>query len=220
MNRTRVLGAVLLALLLAHLSWAADRLAATVHPDHLTLSWTANPATTQTITWRTDTTATAGRVQYQAGATLTAAKEVTATARAFTTDLQATRLFTATLTHLAPHAKYAYRVGDGKNWSETHTFTTADPACTHFTFLVFGDSQSDPGSGYAVWGKTAHNAYHAYPAAKFMMNLGDLVDVGPERRPLECLVRGRARRPGHPSGDARRRQPRVYVGAQSGRAHR
>ncbi len=45
-------------------------------------------------------------------------------------------------------------------------------------FLVFGDSQSNPQPGYLEWGKTVTQAAQAYPAAKFMVNMGDLVDIG------------------------------------------
>ena len=38
---------------------------ATATPEHITLSWTGNPTTTQTITWRTISTDTKGEVQYR-----------------------------------------------------------------------------------------------------------------------------------------------------------
>ncbi|AGY76902.1 MULTISPECIES: fibronectin type III domain-containing protein [Clostridium] len=37
----------------------------TVKPDHITLTWTKDPKTTQTITWRTSTNVTKGLVQYK-----------------------------------------------------------------------------------------------------------------------------------------------------------
>ena len=121
---------------------------------------------------------TAGRVQYQAGEELTAPEEAKAAPRAFETDLQAARLFTATLTGLTPATTYTYRVGAGEHWSEPRRFTTADPKATRVQFLVFGDSQSNPHPGYLEWGKTVEEAAHACPDAKFMVNMGDLVDVG------------------------------------------
>ncbi|VVB63269.1 Uncharacterised protein [uncultured archaeon] len=37
---------------------------ATAVPDHVTLSWVSDPMTTQTVTWRTDSTIGTGIVQY------------------------------------------------------------------------------------------------------------------------------------------------------------
>ena len=45
---------------------------ATKSPDHITLTWTGNSATTMTVTWRTDPTVESGFVQYQEGTTISA----------------------------------------------------------------------------------------------------------------------------------------------------
>ena len=150
-------------------------------PDHVTLTWSGNPATTMTITWRTDTTVTAGMVQFAPGTRLTTKmNSATAIGREFTTDLGATRLFTATLSGLAAKTQYAYRVGDGAHWSDAHTFTTADPRARAVKFLIFGDSQSLAigRAPYTVWRTTVHNAYAANADARFFVNVGDLVDTG------------------------------------------
>lgn len=154
---------------------------ATAIPDHVTLTWTGNPSTTMTITWRTDTSVSTGFVEYQDGTALTNTPlRIRACSSNFTTDLQATRLFNATLTSLTPGTKYTYRVGDGKHWSTAHTFSTAVPNCKKFKFLVFGDSQSAPTGNppYGLWRENVHNAYRKNPDARFMVNVGDLVDRG------------------------------------------
>ena len=154
---------------------------ATPFPDHITLTWTADPATTMTVTWRTDTTVTSGLVQFQGGEVLSSSVQQTeAIARDFTTDLGRMRLFTATLAGLSPNTKYAYRVGDEDHWSSTNHFSTADPKSRSFKFLIFGDSQSSVKveSPYAAWAITIQNAYEANPDAKFMVHVGDLVDYG------------------------------------------
>ncbi|MEN6356461.1 MAG: metallophosphoesterase family protein [Armatimonadota bacterium] len=157
---------------------------ASASPDHVTLTWADNPATTMTVTWRTDNTTATGSVEYQKyqkSAAFTAnAKYATSHSADFTTDLQATHLFTATLKGLEPNTKYLYRVGNQGHWSANHSFTTANPSSKSFKFLVFGDSQSvaDGNFPYGVWSKTLHNAYSANPDARFFVNMGDLVDTG------------------------------------------
>ncbi len=154
---------------------------ATATPDHIALTWTGNPETTMTITWRTDSIVTSGMVQYQKGSKLSKkAKQAKAEPRDFVTDLGATRLFTATLTNLSPNTRYSYRVGDGEHWSDLSTFSTAKRKLRAFKFLVFGDSQAplSPGEPYGNWRKTLHNAFGANPDAKFMVNVGDMVDYG------------------------------------------
>lgn len=154
---------------------------ATAVPDHVTLTWTGDPARTMTVTWRTDDTVTFGVVQYQAGSALSdKAEQVNAVASDFATDLGPSRLFTANLTGLSASTKYTYRAGDGQHWSDLHAFTTAAAKPGDFKFLVFGDSQSSTSgdSPYGDWRRTVHNAYKANPSAKFMVNLGDLVGTG------------------------------------------
>ncbi len=154
---------------------------ALVVPDHIVLTLCGDPASTITITWRTDPTVASGMVQYQRGDELSeAALQAKAESREFVTDLGASRLFTARLVDLAPNARYSYRVGDGKNWSELLSFRTADPEALALKFFIFGDSQS-PARGespYGEWRETLHSAYRANPGAEFLVNVGDLVDLG------------------------------------------
>jgi len=162
---------------------------ATSSPDHITLTWTSNPSTTMTITWRTDSKISTGSVEYQNGTSLiTAEQHKAASLSNFTTDLQATHLFTATLTGLTPNTKYWYRVGGGGHWSKTNTFTTEGLKTKAFKFLVFGDSQSSTSGeySYSVWHNTLHHAYSANQDARFIVNIGDLVDVGQSGAHWNC----------------------------------
>jgi len=154
---------------------------ATNIPDHITLTWTADPATTMTVTWRTALTVTSGIVQFQEGERLSKeARQAKADVYEFAADIGPSKLWSATLVNLKPRHKYSYRVGDGEHWSEMLSFSTADPKTRNFKFLIFGDSQS-PLTGdppYNLWRNTIHDAYNANPDAKFIVNVGDLVDYG------------------------------------------
>ncbi len=174
---------ILLAVLVlqAPSSGQTSKTGASATPDHVALTWTGSPETTITITWRTDTVVTSGLVQYQKGNKLSKkAQEVKAQPRDFTTELGATRLFTATLSNLSPGTKYAYRVGDGQHWTELSAFSTAKRNTKSFKFLIFGDSQAPvaPPEPYGLWRKTVQNAFAANADARFMVNVGDLVDYG------------------------------------------
>lgn len=162
-------------------SASAAIFSATAMPDHITLSWSGNPTTTQTISWRTDTTVTAGTVEYQAGANLMAPSKATATMQVLETELGKQNILTAALTGLTPGTQYTYRVGSGTNWSSASTFTTAAANTQNFKFLIYGDSQANTQDGsidYTAWQKTFPAAYKANPDAKFVLALGDLVDWG------------------------------------------
>lgn len=147
---------------------------ATATPDHIVLSLTDDPATTQTVTWRTDTTVASGFVQYRSDAGQS--KTVAATCSDFESNTGTVRIFTAALSKLSPNTKYTYSVGDGTTWSEAHAFSTAEAKCSAFKFLLFGDSQS--AVPYNPWKTTVHNACDANRDARLMLMTGDIVDSG------------------------------------------
>ncbi len=153
---------------------------ATSLPDHITLTWTQDPTTTQTITWRTDATVNLGQVQYGKDPSLKDAKIVDATVQKFSSDLGDMNIHSSTLANLDPGTTYYYRVGYGNNLSSIYSFTTEAINTNSFKFLIFGDSQSgiatDP--QYGPWKTTIQNAYRANKDAKFFVNVGDLVEIG------------------------------------------
>jgi len=182
--------AVLLALAISMLlsifsmNTSAQTTNATPTPDHITLTWTQDPMTTQTVTWRTDLTVNSGMVEYAKqtgqGSFPGNARTVTETPSKFDTNTGTINIHSTTITGLEPGVTYVYRVGGGKNWSAVNTFTTEAAGTDAFKFLVFGDSQSgssaDP--NYAPWQTNVQNAYKANPDAKFIVNIGDNVETG------------------------------------------
>ncbi|MBP2626948.1 MAG: metallophosphoesterase [Firmicutes bacterium] len=147
--------------------------------EHITLTWAADPQTTQTITWQTEVTNGLGRVQYAPAVEAKSfphnARSLSAGVEELATNWGNVSIHSVTLTGLKPGTTYIYRVGEEKGWSDLRTFTTASTHVSKFKFLVFGDSQSN---NYNVWRSTLHRAYQTNPEAVFFTNIGDLVDRG------------------------------------------
>ncbi len=146
-------------------------------PDRLILNWSADPATTQSFTWRTDTSVTAAEVQYGPTTDGPLFQKTVATAKAtstpLTTDISTAHYHSATLTNLSPATSYTYRVGDGVNWSSWYRFQTAAAQAAPFEFLYFGDAQNNIAEHCAHMFASALR--HA-PNARFMVHAGDLIN--------------------------------------------
>ncbi|MEZ6059401.1 MAG: metallophosphoesterase family protein [Planctomycetaceae bacterium] len=149
----------------------------TVLPDRIVLTWTSDPATTQAVTWRTSTEVTSAVAQIAIadagpGFPLTA-ETITASSQALLTDLSTAHYHTVEFRDLHPRTKYAYRVGDGVNFSEWFHFTTASDQPEPFSFIYFGDAQNDLKS---MWSRVIREAYSDAPKAAFFVHAGDLVN--------------------------------------------
>jgi len=159
----------------------------TVAPDHIVLSWTADPRTSQTITWRTGVKAAGTVVEFwaadQTGASLRKGKRVIGAAAPYKSNLGTMLIHSATIRGLAPGETYCYRVGDGQTWGRIFRFTTEPGRNDKFTFVAFGDSQSPIGN-YRLWSETIHAAYKR-EKPRFLINVGDLVDNGQDQRHWE-----------------------------------
>jgi hypothetical protein len=154
----------------------------------ITLTWSDDPQTTQTVSWKTNTSVATSSIQYQpAGLTPTASaafqkKEAVREEWNFASGDHAERFhfFWVTLTALKPGTKYQYAIAAGATVSPAATFATEEKNVENFKFLVFGDSQSGDfrNPDYALWHQTIRNAYQRNPDARFFVNVGDLVEVG------------------------------------------
>jgi hypothetical protein len=146
-------------------------------PDRIVLTWASDPATTQAVTWRTSPEVTRGLAEItiaNAGPDLESeSKQLVAVSEPLTTDLNTAHFHTVKFEGLTPKTKYAYRVGDGVNWSEWFQFTTASMAPEPFSFIYFGDAQNDLRS---KWSRVIREAWREAPKAKFMIHAGDLIN--------------------------------------------
>jgi len=150
---------------------------ATPVPDRVILTWTANPAVSQAVTWRTDTSVAAAKAQIAVAedGPLFAAKaiDVPATTQHLATDIGECHCHTVEFQGLTPKTKYVYRVGDGAHWSEWYHFSTASTEPEPFSFVYFGDAQNDLKS---MWSRVFREAYSDAPKARFIIHAGDLIN--------------------------------------------
>ncbi len=156
----------------------ADLHRPTVTPDRIILTWTDNPTTSQAVTWRTSTEITRGLAEIALAESgpqgqRNNARQLIAVTQPLETDLNAAHFHTVTFRDLTPAAKYAYRVGDGVNWSEWFLFTTASDQAEPLSFIYFGDAQNDVRS---QWSRVIRSAWTDAPKAKFMIHAGDLIN--------------------------------------------
>lgn len=146
-------------------------------PDRILLSWTGDPATSQAVTWRTDTTVTQAFVEYAEAEDgpgfVDRADRIVAETDRLETNLGPAHYHSITLAGLVAETKYVYRVGDGSNWSEWSHFTTASDGPKPFSFVYFGDSQNDVKSH---WSRVIRDAYRDAPRSAFLLHAGDLVN--------------------------------------------
>ncbi|MDQ3605593.1 MAG: metallophosphoesterase family protein [Gemmatimonadota bacterium] len=150
----------------------------TPDPDRIILTWSGDPATTQAITWRTDASVTQALAEVAAAGESPAFASSPRQVRAVTTATGSeengpARQHTAELTGLSPNTLYAYRVGDGKRWSEWFHFRTAAERPEPFSFIYLGDAQNQIRS---QWSRAIRAAYAAAPDARFIIHAGDLVN--------------------------------------------
>ncbi len=146
-------------------------------PERVVLTWTGDPATTQAVTWRTDTSVKHGVADLAIANSNGRALEPDrwdAETTAFKSDINEAHYHTVEFTGLTPDTLYTYRVGDGLNWSEYFHFKTASTAPEPFTFIYFGDAQNDVKTH---WSRVFREAFRDAPRAAFALHAGDLINL-------------------------------------------
>ena len=148
-------------------------------PDRIMLSWESDPATSISVTWRTDTTAEEAIAQIAIatdgpGFTKNEITDETATTQTLQFGNDQVQYHTAQFTDLKPSTMYVYRVGGKSGWSEWSHVTTASSDPEPFEFIYVGDAQNNI---KAHWSRLIREAYKNAPDADFILHAGDLVNV-------------------------------------------
>ncbi len=161
------------------LSIKAQLYKASAVPDRIILTWSADPTSTQSVTWRTDTTVNKAYAQVLIEGSSPdldkgSAQEIAALTSALQGDTyEKAHYHSATFTGLKPDQLYAYRVGDGKIWSEWFQFKTAPAVTKPFSFIYLGDAQNDIKS---KWSRVIRRAFATHGDARFIVHAGDLIN--------------------------------------------
>jgi 3',5'-cyclic AMP phosphodiesterase CpdA len=157
--------------------YAAERAhAPTPLPDRVVLTWSEDPATTQSVTWRTDTSVTTAVAEIavaNANGRALEPRRFGAETTDFRSDLNHAHYHSLTFRDLRPDTLYAYRVGDGVNWSEYYHFRTASDRPGPFSFIYFGDAQNEIKTH---WSRVFREAFRDAPRAAFTLHAGDLIN--------------------------------------------
>lgn len=145
--------------------------------DHIILTWTGDPATTQAVTWRSrvdDKKSVAEIAAAKASPDFVkTARQISAATSSLKINNKYVYYHSVNFTDLDPDTHYAYRVGNGDLWSEWFQFRTAGNKAQAFSFLYFGDAQNNI---FSLWSRSIRAAIMEAPKARFMIHAGDMVD--------------------------------------------
>lgn len=161
----------------AHRKIAPTLYPATPVPDRMILSIAADPSTSMGVSWRTDTTVTAGYAEIKVATAAPEAGDAQRIPSVVTPLLledSRAHYHELTFTNLQPATLYMYRVGDTAHRSEWVQFRTAEKHFKPFAFLYFGDAQNDHKTW---WSRTIRAAGQRQPDAAFMLHAGDLINT-------------------------------------------
>ncbi len=147
-------------------------------PDRIVTHWTASPADSFSVAWRTSTAVEKAFAEIAEAADGPdfdkGARRVTATTEAYATNQGPAHAHSVTFRDLRPATEYLYRVGDGRDaWSEWIPFRTASASPEPFTFLYVGDAQNRI---LDAWPRVLRRAYETAPGARLIIHAGDLIN--------------------------------------------
>ena len=153
-------------------------------PDRIILTFNGDPSSSRAVTWRTDSSVNKSVAQIAISGVNSSfsknAKTYNASTEKFDVGLYKSNnsyvvhYHSVVFEKLEPNSLYAYRVGDGTNWSEWIQFSTANANYSPTQFVYFGDAQNDV---LSHWSRVIRKAYQTAPNASFVIHAGDLVDT-------------------------------------------
>lgn len=158
-------------------------------PSNLLAGTTADPKTQKNMTWMSNplTSGNTPKMQYAVQSDYEANGDAawnTAQGKYFDqtfsgnqdiTTNGVVRLNSAIATSLKPSTTYVFRVGDGSNWSDIRTFTTASDK-NSFRFVMFGDTQSPDLAGLSDFNKILDAVQSDPVKPDFKIHVGDFID--------------------------------------------
>lgn len=150
-------------------------------PEHINLTWTDDPKTTQHFSWKTDTFTKGSIVEMRPKEDKTATPLVfEGTSTLFGDQTGEMNLHKVLATGLKPGTTYAYRVGDGSEagWSDYRTFTTESAQDDPFRFMFMADTQAYDEKGFSLYTDLFELGMNKYPDTKFALHAGDIVENG------------------------------------------
>ena len=150
---------------------------ATEIPDRVVLTWSDDPATTASVTWRTEAAVDSGAAEIAVADAspnfVFTSRRQQASTEPFEQNGYGWNSHSVTFRDLKPNTIHAYRVGHGNVWSEWFHFRTARDEPAPFTFAYFGDAQNNV---LSLWSRTVRTAYQHAPLADFFLHAGDLIN--------------------------------------------
>lgn len=152
------------------------------NPDRIILNLTQDPAMSVAVTWRTDNSVsesfcelcelTGSRIN-PANSTKFKAKTTTVKYEYEGEPTINANQHSCVLTGLFSGKKYLYRVGSEGYLSEWFEFSQPSNDNSNFSFVYFGDPQTDI---KAQWSRVVRKAYNTVPDCSFMLYGGDIIN--------------------------------------------
>lgn len=148
--------------------------------DQIRLTWSGDPASTQSVQWRTDTSVSKMKLRYWDEANGNSGfSEIEADYELFTDKYiynnPTVKNWEVDISELQPDTRYTYQIYNPENDKETavYSFRTAPKNSQPFSFIYLGDTHNDE-----IVEPVLERALEEAPDASFWVHSGDHVNTG------------------------------------------